>query len=168
MHDMVTVFSAKDPLFEPPYSTFEPTKKDANVPNINTIPGEDVFYMDCRILPQYPLAAVRKEVEKRVAEIAKKYGVTVDVTDEQAGESPATPSDAPVVKALGAQISRVYGVVPRPIGIGGGTVAAGLRRLGLNAVVWHRDTGSAHSPNEYCLLESLLCDTKVIAGVMAG
>jgi succinyl-diaminopimelate desuccinylase len=165
---MGTVFSAKDPLFDPPYSTFEPTKKDANVPNINTIPGEDLFYMDCRILPQYPLSIVRKEVEKRVAEVAKKYGVTVDVTEEQSGESPATPADAPVVKALGAQISRVYGVVPRPVGIGGGTVAAGLRRLGLNAVVWHRTTESAHAPNEYCLLESLLGDTKVIAGVMAG
>jgi succinyl-diaminopimelate desuccinylase len=103
-----------------------------------------------------------------VAEVAKKYGVTVDVGEEQAGESPATPSDAPVVLALGAQISRVYGVAPRPVGIGGGTVAAGLRRLGLSAVVWHRTTESAHAPNEYCLLESLLGDTKVIAGVMAG
>ncbi|MBM3293454.1 MAG: M20 family metallo-hydrolase, partial [Candidatus Aminicenantes bacterium] len=39
-------FSDRDPLFDPPISTFEPTKKEANVPNINTIPGEDVFYMD--------------------------------------------------------------------------------------------------------------------------
>ena len=42
------IFDAVDPLFDPPVSTFEPTKKEANVGNINTIPGEDVFYMDCR------------------------------------------------------------------------------------------------------------------------
>ncbi|HEX2694645.1 MAG TPA: M20 family metallo-hydrolase, partial [Acidobacteriota bacterium] len=38
-------YDRSDPLFDPPISTFEPTKKEANVPNINTIPGEDVFYM---------------------------------------------------------------------------------------------------------------------------
>ena len=45
-------FRSSDPLFDPPDSTFEPTKKEANVGNINTIPGEDVFYMDCRVLPR--------------------------------------------------------------------------------------------------------------------
>ncbi|MBN2811027.1 MAG: M20 family metallo-hydrolase, partial [Spirochaetales bacterium] len=48
-------FDRRDPLFEPDRSTFQPTKKEANVPNINTIPGDDVFCMDCRILPCYPL-----------------------------------------------------------------------------------------------------------------
>jgi len=38
------VFDARDPLYDPPESTFEPTKKEANVPNVNTIPGEDVFF----------------------------------------------------------------------------------------------------------------------------
>jgi len=49
------IFSNTDPLFDPPQSTFEPTKKEANVGNINTIPGEDVFCMDCRVLPEYDL-----------------------------------------------------------------------------------------------------------------
>ena len=40
------LFPKSDPLFDPPESTFEPTKKEANVGNINTIPGEDVFCMD--------------------------------------------------------------------------------------------------------------------------
>ncbi len=44
-------FSQTNPFFQPPTSTFEPTRKDANVPNINTIPGEDVFYFDCRVPP---------------------------------------------------------------------------------------------------------------------
>jgi succinyl-diaminopimelate desuccinylase len=42
-------FCKKDPLFEPDYSTFQPTKKEANVENINTIPGLDVFHYDMRI-----------------------------------------------------------------------------------------------------------------------
>jgi len=37
------LFPESDPLFDPPQSTFEPTKKEANVGNINTIPGEDIF-----------------------------------------------------------------------------------------------------------------------------
>ena len=48
-------FNATDDLFTIPTSTFEPTKKEANVPNVNTIPGEDVFYFDCRVLPLYDL-----------------------------------------------------------------------------------------------------------------
>ena len=55
------IFNAKDGLFDPPISTFEPTKKEANVPNINTIPGEDVFYVDSRILPGYDVAVVRRK-----------------------------------------------------------------------------------------------------------
>ena len=62
-------FPLRDRLFEPPVSTFEPTKKEANVPNINTIPGEDVFYMDCRLLPQYAIPAVEKEVHRAVRKI---------------------------------------------------------------------------------------------------
>ena len=49
-------------------------KKEANVPNINTIPGEDSFFMDCRILPQYSLDEVRLEIEKRTKSIEKIWG----------------------------------------------------------------------------------------------
>ena len=45
-------FSGQNPLFRPPESTFEPTRKEENVGNINTIPGRDVFYLDCRVLPE--------------------------------------------------------------------------------------------------------------------
>jgi len=36
-------FSDNDPLFLPPISTFEPTKKESNVENINTLPGRIFF-----------------------------------------------------------------------------------------------------------------------------
>ncbi|MEW5760656.1 MAG: M20 family metallo-hydrolase, partial [Candidatus Thermoplasmatota archaeon] len=57
-------YKFEDKLFSPPLSTFEPTKKEENVPNINTIPGEDIFYMDCRILPKYPVDKVFSTIEK--------------------------------------------------------------------------------------------------------
>ncbi|MCG6537839.1 MAG: peptidase dimerization domain-containing protein, partial [Syntrophales bacterium LBB04] len=44
-------FNKKDRCFDIPISTFEPTLKEANVPNINTIPGQDIFCLDCRVLP---------------------------------------------------------------------------------------------------------------------
>lgn len=158
-------FDKRDPLFEPDRSTFQPTKKEANVPNINTIPGDDVFCMDCRILPCYPLDAVRAEVARLSDEVSQKHGVTVTWTEEQAVESRATPVDAPVVKALSAAVLKVYGVKARPIGIGGGTVGAYLRNAGFNAVVWSRMDETAHQPNEYCRLENLTGDAAVMAAL---
>ena len=57
-----TVFDALDPLFQPDRTTLSPTKKEANVPNVNTIPGDDVFYIDMRILPRYTIDQVLAEI----------------------------------------------------------------------------------------------------------
>ena len=161
-----TVFNAKDALFEPDHSTFQPTKKEANVPNINTIPGEDVFYRDCRILPQYTLDVVRAEIRRIVAEIEKKYGVKIETSEEQAVESPATPVTAPVVNKLSEAIEKVSGRKAKPIGIGGGTVGAYLRIEGYQAVVWGTLDETAHQPNEYCIVENLIKDAKILLAVM--
>ena len=161
-----TVFNAKDALFEPDHSTFQPTKKEANVLNINTIPGEDVFYMDCRILPQYTLDVVRAEFRRVIADIEKKYGVKIETSEEQAVESPATPVTAPVVSKLSEAIQKVSGRKAKPIGIGGGTVGAYLRIEGYQAVVWGTLDETAHQPNEYCIVENLIKDAKILLAVM--
>jgi len=168
LNDLENFFGKRDPLFEPDRSTFQPTRKETNVPNINTIPGLDVFCMDCRILPCYSLDMVRKEVSRIVHDIEKKYGVQITVSEEQAVESPATSADAPVVKALSAAVDKVYGVKAHPIGIGGGTVAAFLRQVGVDAVVWGRMEETAHQPNESCLLENLTGDARVLAAFILG
>ena len=67
-------FSAVDPFFDPPHSTFEPTKKEANVQNINTIPGLGVFYLDCRVLPEYDLGLVIAKVKEIGGEIERRFG----------------------------------------------------------------------------------------------
>lgn len=168
LNDLENFFGKRDPLFEPDRSTFQPTRKETNVPNINTIPGLDVFCMDCRILPCYSLDTVRKEVSRIVHDIEKKYGVEISITEEQAVESPATLADAPVVTALSAAVQKVYGVKAHPIGIGGGTVAAFLRQVGVDAVVWGRMEETAHQPNESCILENLTGDARVLAAFILG
>ncbi len=157
-------FALRDELFDPPISTFEPTKKDPNVLNINTIPGDDVFYIDARVLPQIPLVQVEAEVRRLAGEVAAAHGVTITVEDVQRAEAaPGTPTDAPVVRRVAAAAQAVYGVSPQPMGIGGGTVAAVFRRAGYPAVVYSRLDDSAHQPDEYCVLDNLLGDAKVFA-----
>ncbi|MDR0474782.1 MAG: M20 family metallo-hydrolase [Treponema sp.] len=159
-------FADRDPLFAPDYSTFQPTKKEANVPNINTIPGEDVFCMDMRILPRYSVDSVLGEIDRIKSEIEAKHKVTVEYTLAQRMESKSTSAEALLIKRLSKNIEKVYGLKPKPVGIGGGTVAAYLRNIGIDAAVWCRICESAHQPNEYALVENILGDAKVMALMM--
>ncbi len=160
-------FAAADPLFDPPISTFEPTKKEKNVPNINTIPGEDVFYMDCRVLPSIDLGQVDAAIGMIMAEIASEHGVKIEVSDVQrAPAAPPTSPNAPVAKALAAAVKAVYGIEAKPMGIGGGTVAALFRRAGVPAACWSKLDETLHGPNEYCLIANLVGDAKVFAHVL--
>lgn len=160
-------FPEKNPLFEPPISTFEPTKKEANVPNINTIPGDDVFYMDCRILPQYRLEDVEARIRAAARAVEKKFGVTVTIEDMQrAKAAPPTSTESDVVGALKRAIRAVYHKESRPVGIGGGTVAAFFRREGYEAACWSKIDDTAHQPNEYCIIDNMVGDAKVFAHIM--
>ncbi len=157
-------FPKKDRLYEPPISTFEPTKKEANVPNVNTLPGEDVFYMDCRVLPGYRLKEVKDEMRRMADEVQQKYGVTVSFEPQQEAQAaPPTDPKAPLVLALKKAIKEVLGVKGRAYGIGGGTVAAFFRRLNLPVVVYARLDETAHQPNEYCVIDHMMGDAKVFA-----
>jgi succinyl-diaminopimelate desuccinylase len=158
------IFNQKDEVFDPPISTFEPTKKENNVPNINTIPGDDVFYIDMRVLPGIDLDEVHKALEGMTKEVEKEQGVTISITSHQREEAaPATPVDAPVVIALAASIKDIHGVDAKPMGIGGGTVAAFFRRAGINAVVWSKIDELAHQPNEYTHIDNMVGDSKVFS-----
>ncbi len=157
-------FPHKDELYDPPVSTFEPTKKEANVPNVNTLPGEDVFYMDCRVMPEYQLADVKAEMRRLADEVEKKHNVKIAFEPQQEAQAaPPTDPNAPIVKALEKAIREIYKVEPKVQGIGGGTVAAFFRRLNLAAVVYSRLNESAHQPNEYCILDNLMGDAKIFA-----
>lgn len=162
LHALEKLFNAKDELFEPNYSTFQPTKREKNVDCTNIIPGEDCFYMDCRILPQYKLSDVLKEVDNLCNKIEKDYNVKIDYTTPQRSESPTTSKDSEVAQKLAAALKKVHNIEAKFIGIGGGTVAAELRRKGYSAVVWSTLDDQAHQPNEYCILDNLLKDAKTL------
>ncbi len=164
LNELHRIFGDADLLYGPPGSTFQPTKKEANVPNVNTIPGEDVFYLDCRILPRYPLSQVLAEIRKIADNIAKEFSVQIHLTPvHQVEAPPPTPHDASIVLALQEAIRDVYRVEAHPAGIGGGTVAAFFRKQGYPAAVWCRTGDTAHQPDENCRLEDILGNAKVYA-----
>jgi succinyl-diaminopimelate desuccinylase len=152
-------FGKKDPIFEP-------TMKEANVPNINTIPGEDVVYFDCRVLPDYKLAGVVQAVTQIARETEKRYRVKVALSfPQKQTAAPPTPADAPVVKAITAAVKELHKRTPKPKGIGGGTVAKFFRDKGFACAVWATQDEVAHSPDEYSKISATLADAKVFAHI---
>lgn len=164
-----TIFDLEDPLFDPPRSTFVPTKKEANVPNINTIPGQDVFYLDSRVLPDYPLSDIEAEIRAICDDVEKEHGVAIafsTVVREQA--APGTPTDCPAVLRLLSALTVERTITPKIIGIGGGTVAASFRKRGLPAVCWSTLHHAAHQPNEFSSISSTIADARVFARMLFG
>ncbi|MCK5396916.1 MAG: M20/M25/M40 family metallo-hydrolase, partial [Thermoplasmata archaeon] len=157
-------YDTQDSLFDPPFSTFEATKKEPNVPNVNTIPGEDIFYMDCRILPPENLEEILKFIKKIAKEVEKDTGAIIKFDKVSMSQAPpATPPDSPIVKKLQQALKEVRGIEAGPMGIGGGTCAAFFRQKGLPAIVWETNDELAHEPNEYTVIENLVNDAKIFA-----
>jgi succinyl-diaminopimelate desuccinylase len=166
LHKLYDIFDARDEVFDPPISTFEPTKKESNVPNVNTIPGDDIFYLDCRLLPVYKVDQLLKEIRSICDEVEQEHNVTIDFeTTQQEDAAPATPVDSPVVQKLTKAIKTVYQVDAKPMGIGGGTVAAVFRRAGFWAACWSKIDDTCHQPNEYCIIDNMVNDAIVFAHV---
>ena len=160
-------FKQRDSTFEPPVSTFEPTKKEANVLNVNTIPGEDVFYLDCRVLPTYSLKQVLERVQEVVSEVSLKTGARIVYEVVNAVQSPpSTSPQAPVVQALQEAIRVVYRKEACARGIGGATVAAFFRAHRLPAAVWMTTLETAHQPNETGRLSRMIGDAQVLAHIL--
>jgi len=155
-------YQATDPIFDPPNSTFEPTKHEANVDNVNTVPGLDVQYFDCRVLPQYPLPDVLKDIDVVKSKIEKETGAAIEITRVLYEESakPTSP-DSEVVRKIRTALKELRGVDGKPIGIGGGTVGLYFRRKGIQTAVWSTLDEMAHQPNEYCKIENMVADAKV-------
>ena len=160
-------YNGEDGLFSPPVSTIEPTKKEENVPNINTVPAKDVFYFDCRMLPQYELTGLMEDMKRIAAGVAAEFKVEISVEPVQMAQAaPPTSPDAPVVRMLATAVRDVYGAEPFTRGIGGGTVAALFRRRGIPAVVWGRNEGQAHKPNEFSVIANMVGNAAVYAHLM--
>jgi succinyl-diaminopimelate desuccinylase len=162
-------FTMKDPLFEPPVSTFTPTKCDSNGPNVNTVPGRQTFTFDFRILPEYKIDDVMDVLRKTADQFEKSTGAKINLSFiQRADAAPRTPTDSEIVVRLMKAIKIVRGIKARPVGIGGGTCAAPFRRIGIEAAVWATLPGLAHDANEYVNVKDLVADAKVYALLFAG
>lgn len=164
-----------NPLFDPPTTTCEPTmvKNPSGSPNI--IPGEHEVVFDCRLLPEHSVDGFLRDIdnvfqsiksihEKRIGETLLPQLELETITRSDA--APPTPVDSVIVKSLVEALRTLRGVEPRIGGIGGGTVAAFFRKIGIPAAVWSTIDETAHSPNEYCKIENLIEDAKVMAYLM--
>lgn len=162
-------YHAKDEYFDPPQSTFEPTKKEKNVDAINIVPGEDKSYFDCRILPRYSLEAVLSDISKLATEFERKTHAEVKIELIHKAEAPKpTDPNAKVVLLLKEAIKKVRRLEPKVGGIGGGTCAAFFRKIGIPAVVWSTTDETGHQPDEYSKIQNLVDDAKTLAYMAAS
>ncbi len=154
-------FNKKNDLFTPPYSTFEPTKREKNVDNINTIPGNDISYIDCRIIPEYR----NQEVYEFIREFceSRKDGFDIKISIVQDESSPSTKIDSEIVQRLKRAIRITRGVDAGICGIGGNTCASFFRKAGFETAVWATIDGKAHEANEYAKIDNVIEDAKVLA-----
>jgi succinyl-diaminopimelate desuccinylase len=156
-------FNHEDALFIPPKSTFEPTKVEPNVGNVNTIPGRHVFYIDCRILPKYNIDDVLKVIKDTASNYCSSHGCRVDI-EVISRDDPVQPTsaDSEIVRRLSKAIRVVRGLEPRLMGIGGGTYARYLRARGIPVAVWMTSKETAHAPDEHVLLTDVINDIKTV------
>ncbi|MFO7966699.1 MAG: M20 family metallo-hydrolase [Archaeoglobaceae archaeon] len=151
-------FGHSNPLFKIPTSTFEPTKRKKNVDNVNTIPGLDISYMDCRIIPDHDPT----DIIKYVNQLKEEYGsIEVDVLQNES--SPPTSEDSEVVARLSEAVKKVKGINPVKVGFGGNTCGAFFRKAGFQTAVWSTIDGTAHQPNEYTVIDNIVEDARVFA-----
>ncbi|ASJ10260.1 diaminopimelate aminotransferase [Thermococcus sp. P6] len=167
-------YNARDDLFDPPESTFEPTmvKNPAGSPNI--APGEHEVVFDCRILPGYRIDDVLGDAKALVDEVKARYlkefdgevlpEVEFEVLQRLDAPEP-TPKDSEIVKLLREALRKLRGREAIVGGIGGGTFAAYFRKLGIPAVVWATLDEMAHQPDEYARVDNMVEDAKVMAAL---
>lgn len=162
-------FPDKDARFDPPESTFEPTRRFANVPNTNTVPGRERFEFDCRVLPSVSLDAAFDVVEKVRKDVEARTGAKIDLEVDRGDAAEPTREDSEIVKLLVSSIRDVLKIEPKTGGIGGGTFAAMFREKGIPAVVWTQECdGVAHQPDEFTEIPYMVNNAKVFAMMMLG
>jgi succinyl-diaminopimelate desuccinylase len=165
-------YYSQDPLFDPPESTFELTMGHSSSDSPNIIPSRYEFVLDSRILPSYRvdeiLDTVRsvinyiKEISEQEIDGEKYPKISMEVIQRSDAPDP-TPSNSEVVEILKKSIITVKGAEPRVGGIGGGTVAAILRKRGIPATVWSTIDETAHQPDEYAVIDNMVADAKVFS-----
>ncbi len=162
-------FTQRNDTFDPPFSTFEPTRRFANVPATNIVPGRERFEFDCRVLPEVSLDEAAEVVRKVCADVEQRTGAKIELGIDRNDAAPVTSPDDEVCRLLVKSVKEVLGFEPKTGGIGGGTFAAFFRKKGIPAAVWSQECGGvAHQPDEFTEISYLVNNAKVFALMMAG
>jgi succinyl-diaminopimelate desuccinylase len=117
-------------------------------------------------LPDYKIVDVVDTAKKVARDTEKRFGVKIklDIPQKQTAAPPTAP-DAPVAKAIARAMTDLRKRTPKPMGIGGGTVAKFFRDKGFPCAVWGTQDEVAHMANEYSKISSTISDAKVFAHV---
>ncbi|ASI14091.1 succinyl-diaminopimelate desuccinylase [Candidatus Mancarchaeum acidiphilum] len=158
-------YNVKDERFDYPVSSFEMTKHDKNVDSINIIPGKDVSYIDCRVLPNYKLDEVIADMKALAEKHSKKGKINIEVFNREDAAKP-TDANSEIVQLLSKRINQIRKISVSTVGIGGGTVAKYFRDNGVPVAVWSTEDDVAHQPNEYSVIDALVSDSKVFASLV--
>lgn len=155
-------FNELNEQFVVPSSTFEPTRVDPGTTSINIIPGKESFYFDMRVLPQYSLDEVMKEVKTVTEHFCEetKSDVLVEAIN-RAEPSSNTPDGKEFVDLFIESVKKVKGIDVKRVGIGGGTCGAFFRQKGLDTIVWSTLDETEHMPNEYAKISNVVGDAEV-------
>ena len=157
-------YHLSDDYFDVPISTFEPTKRESNVEAVNIVPGEDVTYFDCRILPRYDVEEVLADIQDILEAFERKTGASITIEILQKQVAPKLIDGNPeVASLLKKALKEARGLDAYVGGLGGGTCAAFFRKVGIPAVVWSTIDEVAHQHNEYSKVKAMVADSKVFA-----
>ncbi len=160
-------FNHSDTLFNPPYSTFEPTKVESGTTSINIIPGKESFYFDMRIIPEYKTDDVFNEIKKIVEEFRKEFGVEVILEPVQKDDPSFNSKESKeFVDKFINSVNKLRGMDVKSIGIGGGTCGAFFRRMGYDTIVWGTLDEVEHMPNEYAKISNIFGDAEVFVDLI--
>ncbi len=158
-------YAKRNKLFNSDRSTFEMTKHEKNVDSVNILPGKDVAYIDCRVLPGYRFDDVVRDI-KSVASRKEFRPVKITIeTPQRQGPAPITKKDSEIIKLLARSLKDLRGIDLKFEGIGGSTIAAYPRMAGMQAIVWLTadEDKLAHVPNEYAKISDMVNDAKALA-----
>jgi len=159
-------FNERDEFFDLPVSTFEPTKKERNVEAVNIIPGEDVVYFDCRVLPRYDVEDVIAEINRTLQEFERKTGARITLEIIQKEPAPnLLGGNTEIVTLLKLALKSARGFDATVGGIGGGSCAAYFRKQGIPAALWSTVDEVMHQPDEYCKIGNVVADAKIFAAL---
>ncbi len=160
-------YNISDGIYTEPCSTIELTKCFNSVTNMNTIPGEQIIGFDCRMLPQYDLNELAVRMRKIADGVEAMYGVQITMKELQHVQAaePTKTTDEVYIR-FSESVKEVTGIQPYPVGIGGGTVAASFREIGLPVALWSTLNETCHSPNEHSSIKATIKDAKVFADFM--